>query len=222
MPTKIVAAILAAGSSSRFGSPKQLAKIGNKSLIDLALDALENAGLDRTVVVLGCNFKVINDHLNERKNSTGTSFNILQNPDWKQGISSSVHVATKFAIAESATHLLLLSCDQPFVDATLVQTLANFAKENSKPPGSNDLANTTQNSIVACKYESSAGIPAIFPAIHFGELMKITGDKGAKSVILRSAQPILVDFPNGAQDIDYPADLDGITLTDQTMCSESI
>jgi len=200
MSTKVVAAVLAAGSSSRFGSPKQLAKIRSKSLIDLALDALDSAEIEHICVVLGCNFEAINEHLNERKNSTGITFHTLTNANWKNGLSTSIHTATKFACAKDATHLLLLACDQPFVNSDLIKNLLECAKE------------TPKGEIVACKYENSAGIPAIFPASYFDALLEIEGDKGAKSVILKSTAPVLVDFPDGALDIDYPEDLNAQQL----------
>ncbi|MBS1953046.1 MAG: nucleotidyltransferase family protein [Cyanobacteria bacterium SZAS-4] len=196
MATKIVAAILAAGASSRFGSPKQLAKLGNKTLIDVTLDALDSAGLEHICVVLGCNFETINDHLRQRKGSSGTDFHILQNVEWSNGLSSSIQCAVKFAIAEDATHVLLLACDQPFVDSSLVQKLLDSA---------NALSHKTD--IIACKYENSAGIPAVFPAIFFDHLLKLEGDKGAKSIILTSSTPVLIDFPNGSRDIDFREDL---------------
>lgn len=199
MSSKVVAAILAAGSSSRFGSAKQLAKIGNKSLIDLAIDALEGAGLEHICVVLGANFESINAHLIKRKNSTGIKFHTLRNLDWNNGLSSSIQMATKFAIAENATHLMLLACDQPFVSSTLLQRLLMLVNEA-----------TDKVDIVACKYENSAGIPAIFPAIHFNDLLKLEGDKGAKSIILNSKAPVLVEFPLGSRDVDLVEDLDGI------------
>lgn len=199
MPTKIVAAILAAGASSRFGSPKQLAKIGNKTLVDLALDALSSARLEHTCVVLGCNFEVINDHLQKRQKSTEFDFHILQNLDWNSGLSTSIHTATKFAIAENATHLLLLACDQPFVSPALIQKLLMFANET-----------THKNDIIACNYENSAGIPAIFPNIYFDDLLELTGDKGAKPVILNSTSPVLIEFSDGSRDVDYPDELTSV------------
>lgn len=199
MATKIVAAILAAGSSSRFGSPKQLAQIGTKPLIDFAMDAVDGAGLDHICVVLGSNFDAINDHLLRRKDSSAIKFQTLQNSDWKNGLSSSIQTATKFAIEEDATHLLLLACDQPFVSSVLLQKLLKFANEA-----------THKVDIVACKYGNSVGIPAIFPATFFNELIGLKGDKGAKSVIQRYATPVLVEFPQGSRDVDFIADLNSI------------
>ncbi len=199
MSTKVVAAVLAAGSSSRFGSPKQLAKIGKKSLIDIPIDALEGAGLEHIGVVLGANFEAINEYLPKRNNSTGIKFHTLRNLDWNNGLSSSIQTATKFAIAEDATHLLLLACDQPFVSSALLQRLLMLVNEA-----------THKVDIVACKYENSAGIPAIFPAIYFDDLLKLEGDKGAKSIILKSKAPVLVEFPRGSRDVDLVEDLDGI------------
>ena len=50
---KVVAIVLAAGASRRFGSPKLLAALGGRPVLQHVLDAAADAGLGDVVVVLG-------------------------------------------------------------------------------------------------------------------------------------------------------------------------
>src|SRR4051794_41973631 len=50
---RVVAIVLAAGAATRFGSPKQLARLDERPLLQHPLDALAAAGLRDVVVVLG-------------------------------------------------------------------------------------------------------------------------------------------------------------------------
>jgi|688.fasta_scaffold270815_2 molybdenum cofactor cytidylyltransferase len=188
--TKVIGAVLAAGAASRFGRPKQLAKFGTRTLIDIAIDALDTAAVDEACIVLGCNFELIDSHLSKRSTDAG-ALQTLFNSDWQRGLSTSIRCATEFAIDRHATHLLLLTCDQPFVNAELVTTL---------------LKNLSLNSVVACKYGDTTGIPAVFPKNLFEELLQLEGDRGAKSVIQKHVAGF-VAFPDGVHDIDHPADL---------------
>ena len=49
---KTAAVILAAGASTRFGSPKQLARIGGRTLVEQVVATARAAGLDPIVAVL--------------------------------------------------------------------------------------------------------------------------------------------------------------------------
>ena len=49
----VAALVLAAGASSRFGSPKALAQFEGRPLLEHVLDAVREAGIDEIVVVLG-------------------------------------------------------------------------------------------------------------------------------------------------------------------------
>jgi len=187
---KIVGAILAAGGSTRFGSPKQLAKFGTKILLDLAHDALLGSQVDSACIVLGCEA----NHFSRLIEKKGTSITVIENSQWQDGMASSIRAATEFARTQEATHLLLLVCDQPFVTHDTVDHLLAMVESND-------------SSIVASRYGDTVGIPALFPASYFEQLTSLQGDKGAKSIIQKSENVVYFDFPEGNIDIDSPADL---------------
>ncbi|MBC7998359.1 MAG: nucleotidyltransferase family protein [Leptolyngbya sp.] len=186
-PRKVAGVILAAGSSSRFGSPKQLAQIGQSNLIQHAQKVLADASVDELSVILGCNSQLIKQYIDR-------IFTLIDNINWEEGLASSIRLATQFAREKKATHLMLMVCDQPFVTVQLLHSLLALSAMNS-------------NAIVACKYNNTAGIPAVFPASYFSALLDLKGDRGAKVIINQSKECLFYDFENGEIDIDQPNDL---------------
>ena len=83
------AVILAAGSSSRMGFPKQLAEVRDKPLLQAIIDKV-NINFDNSSVVLGSENEIISEKI-DFKNS-----NILINENWPEGITSSIRTALFF------------------------------------------------------------------------------------------------------------------------------
>ena len=112
MKTGII--LLAAGSSSRLGRPKQLVELGGKTLIQNAIEEAKKCQADSMVVVLGWNPDLIQTGF-ESKN-----VNVVFNKSWEEGMASSMQTGLKFLIENSQTdQVILMLCDQPFVDAVL-------------------------------------------------------------------------------------------------------
>src|SRR3954451_302285 len=82
---RIGVVLLAAGASSRMGTPKQLLKIGGVSLIRRAAEQALDSGCQPVVVVLGAKAELIAPELN------GLAITIAVNGEWKVGMSSSIH-----------------------------------------------------------------------------------------------------------------------------------
>jgi len=61
---------------------------------------------------------------------------------------------------------------------------------------------------VASAYAGVHGIPAIFPRSAFPDLLALSGDKGARALLVKPPRPlIVVPFEGGEVDIDEPGDL---------------
>lgn len=188
MKTGII--LLAAGSSSRLGRAKQLIGFQGKTLIQKAIDEANKSRADCLVVVLGANSELIQTGFD----SSSTPF--IVNPDWQQGMSSSMQAGLRFLMAkEVIDQVLLMLCDQPFVDASLLDQLIT-AKE------------TSGKGIVASAYTNTLGVPALFEECYFEELVQLTGSEGAKKVIFNhQAEVYALDFPLGAVDLDTEEDV---------------
>jgi molybdenum cofactor cytidylyltransferase len=59
---------------------------------------------------------------------------------------------------------------------------------------------------VACGYSGTRGIPSVFPAWCFPELLDLRGDRGARGLLSGAAVEV-VPFPEGDTDVDCPEDL---------------
>jgi molybdenum cofactor cytidylyltransferase len=188
MKTGII--LLAAGSSSRLGRAKQLIEFQGKTLIQKAIDEANKCQADSLVVVLGANSELIQSGFEP------SSAPFIINQDWQQGMSSSMQAGLRFLMEkEVIDHVVLMLCDQPFVDASLLDELITTKETSGK-------------GIVAAAYSSTLGVPALFDRRYFEELLQLTGSEGAKKVIFKhQAEVRALDFPLGAVDLDTEEDV---------------
>ena len=186
----IGAVILAAGESSRLGQPKQLVQFRGKSLVRRAADAATEAGCSSITIVLGSDSKKIEDEL------AGTGVAIVKNENWRAGIGTSIRAGVQNLLSQAPNleAIVLLVCDQPFVDARVIKGLIELRQKTNK-------------SIVASAYSGTLGVPALFNRSCFQELLALGDDTGAKSIIMRNRERVAeFPFPQGEIDIDTVAD----------------
>lgn len=188
---KIGIIILAAGESKRLGKPKQLLKFRGKTLLQRITEiALETE--NKTVIVLGANADKI---LGEAGDLT---VEIVINEDWRSGMSSSIKVGLEKLIETVAEleSVILLLCDQPFVNK---ETISQLIETQIK----------TQTQIVACKYENTIGVPALFMREMFDKLLNLTGDSGAKNLMVENSENLsTISAPEAGFDIDTTEDFE--------------
>lgn len=182
------AIILAAGASSRFGSPKQLVRFEGQSLLARVISRATELLGPAVSVVLGAHAAEI------AATVPPGSASILVNRDWQEGIASSIRTAV-LRLPGACDGVLMLLADQPLVAA---QTLERLATAWRRQP----------RHIIASRYGSVTGVPAIFPRRCFGDLVALRGDQGARILIHRYADYVIaLAHPDAAIDIDYPEDL---------------
>jgi molybdenum cofactor cytidylyltransferase len=182
--------ILAAGASTRMGTPKQLLTYRGRTLIEYIVEQAIASVCHPIIVVLGANAEHIQPKL--------TSFNILtiKNGSFAEGMSSSIRTGIEVLTAESPAlkAVVLMVCDQPFVSTQLInQLVENYRKNNYL--------------IVASEYNGVLGVPCLFDSALFSQLMALSGDAGARKLIKCFAQDTIgVPAPEVAFDLDTPAD----------------
>jgi molybdenum cofactor cytidylyltransferase len=94
---------------------------------------------------------------------------------------------------------VLLTCDQPFLNAAIVRELIAAQEETGKP-------------IVASSYANTLGVPALFHRSCFDALLALPDATGAKAFILsRPGEVASIPFGRGEIDIDTPDDLERLT-----------
>lgn len=189
MTKKVSILILAAGNSSRLGSPKQLIEFEGKTLIERITETALSIS-EEVLIVLGGNLELISPKLERFEHTIST----IINPDWQQGMGTSIRLGVE-KLAHKSDLILILLSDQPFISKVLLQNILH-THANS------------QNPIVACVYNNALGVPILFSKSVFSELLKLSGDKGAKSFLHLFEDKIsVIDFPEGITDIDTIEDV---------------
>ncbi|WP_161888069.1 nucleotidyltransferase family protein [Pontibacter russatus] len=182
--------ILAAGASARMGEPKQELLYKGETLLQHAVNAALATNCQPVIVVLGANTNLYMPE--EASKSVAT----VHNPDWQEGMSSSIRCGLS-ALLTAAPHtegVILMVCDQPFVKASLLNSLIHTKESSGK-------------GIVACQYKDTLGTPVLFSKDYFDELLYLRGKEGAKKLLFRHNEDVAdMPFALGAIDIDTPED----------------
>lgn len=189
---KIGVIILAAGSSSRLGRPKQLVEFKGKLLLQQVIEVADFFQFATKMVVLGAKSNEI------IKDIEPGNFRVVMNEEWEEGMSTSI----KSGLAESLKsekhleHILILVSDQPFVSKENIDSLIKVQLENKAPA-------------TFSKYSGELGVPAIFSKELFSELGKLEGDQGAKKLLINGEiEYQTVSFEAGNFDVDTKEDLE--------------
>lgn len=193
--TSVGAVILAAGASSRMGSPKQTLQYRGESLLRRAALAALGAGCRPVVVVTGANAEL------SRRELAGLDVREVLNPLWETGMASSVRAGVEALVVADADAdaAVILLCDQPHVTAEVISGLVAARRATGAP-------------VVASAYGGSFGVPALFGKTLFDELAQREGAAGAKQVIKRyAAEAHFLPFPGGEVDVDTPEDFSRLT-----------
>jgi molybdenum cofactor cytidylyltransferase len=190
-----VAIILAAGRSSRMGSPKQLLLYKGKTLLEHSIDEAKTSDVTSVLVVLGSEA----GHMMTEANIWDAE--IVDNENWASGMASSIIAGIKVVVSErpDADAVILMVCDQPYVDSALLNQIIAKQQESDQP-------------IVACEYEGALGVPALFHKFLFSQLLGLEGDAGAKKLINQNLNLVAtVPFPSGHIDVDTPEAYEKLT-----------
>lgn len=184
MKPRVGAVILAAGESRRLGQPKQLLPFRGKTLIQCAIDSALSSVCRPVVVVIGANAEQIRAQL------LG-DIRIVENPEWNEGMSSSIRRGIE-AIGPEVDAVILMLADQPLVASEILNRFAQKAGAG----------------LVAAEYNGSIGVPALFTRNYFDDLRALRGEKGAKSILMANeAHVARVPCPEAAMDIDTATDV---------------
>jgi len=182
------AIVLAAGASSRFGSAKQLVRIGDRPLLSLVAGRAAEVVGHALLVVLGARAAELSPLLKH------SSCSVVVNRDWREGLASSIRAGVA-RLPPSCAGVMLVLADQACVTAEDLRRLAGAWRRQPL-------------CVAAAGYGATVGAPAIFPRYLFGELSELKGDSGARVLLRRHSDRLLkVPMASAAFDLDTPDDL---------------
>lgn len=204
----IAGVVLAAGGASRFGSPKQLAELEGRPLLQHAIDAvLGVSAVDPVVVVLGASAERVREAVvlgRARRATEGEPAASLRAArpvvchDWAEGMAASLRCGVE-AVGDADWVIVTLG-DQPRVTSEVIAAVAEEAA--SAPAGV---------TAIRAMYDGVPGHPVALSREMLPGVAKLRGDVGARE-LLGSAS--VRTFEAGRLcdpvDVDTPEELEGL------------
>lgn len=180
--------LLAAGSSTRMGSAKQLMNFNGKPLLRHAGEVVCRSNCAPVIVVLGAREHDLRPALQ------GLPLEIVVNDSWSEGIGTSIRTGLRALENRPVCGVILALADQPFITA---EFLHGLAQQHTR----------TRKLIVASRYSGTVGVPAFLSRQLFPRLQALKPHEGCKNLLLGcSHEAVLIDCPEAAIDIDSPED----------------
>jgi len=178
--------VLAAGSSRRMGSPKQLLPIDGRPMLEIVVRHACESRLDEVIVVLGAaagDIRAAVDFGRAR---------VLVNPDHAVGMASSLRAGLA-ALGDGVDRAMVILGDQPDISSRLLNKLLDLQEETGLPAA-------------ALSFNGLLHPPVVLKRELWGDLYKLEGDVGCRAVI--RAKPELVAQLESEPDLKHPVDLD--------------
>lgn len=188
---RLAAIVLAAGLSSRMGSFKPLAKLGDHTLLECAVAAFTAVGVDDVLVVTGHRA----DEVAALARRCGAR--AVRNGDYERGMYSSVRTGVA-ALDAAADRFFLLPVDCPLVRPETVGRLARCARG-------------TRAEVVLPVSAGVAGHPPLVSTVLREEIVDSDPPDGLRALLAAHAGATIVcevDDPNVTTDADTPDALD--------------
>lgn len=183
--------LLAAGASSRFGSPKALALWQNGTLISHAIEVSKAVACHRVLAVIGADAALMRNHVQ--------GIHSTVNNHWEDGMGRSIATGIRsvMALGEPVGAVIILPVDQPLVSP---QHLTRLAETSFR---------TGQIILTANAFEK--GPPACLPFRYFPQALALNGQKGLKSILTETNHTILYN-PQAFLDADTPQALKHLAM----------
>lgn len=161
----LAALVLAAGGSRRLGRPKQLEPWGDSTLLGHVIDGVRALPVDEVWVVLGAGLQEVLGSVDL------ADCGIVENPEWEEGIASSLRVGldalTRLSRADA---VLVVLGDQPGVPVEVVERLIEARRRSRRPAA-------------VPKYRYAWGNPVLVDRSLWARLMSLEGDEGARRLL---------------------------------------
>ena len=158
----VSAVVLAAGASRRMGAPKQLLRLGGETILQRTLNNVRASDVGEIVLVLGHAAESVEKAISTER------IRIVRNPDYQQGMGTSLRAGLASVNADAGGALIILA-DQPFVRPETLNELITCHQE-SKPQ------------ILIPMYRGFRGNPVLLDRSVFEEVKGLNGDIGCRAI----------------------------------------
>lgn len=186
--------ILAAGNSSRLGSPKQLLHYQGKTLLEIISSEAIKTANKPIIVVLGAYAKEI------KLKHNCLDITYIVNEGWETGMSSSIvkGLSALLNLKKDIENVIIAVADQVFIKAEIFETLVE--KNISSKKG-----------IISSTYANTTGTPTLFNKKYFEQLLSLSGTTGAKKIVNENINDTAtIPFEMGYVDIDTMNDYNNL------------
>ena len=187
----VAAIVLAAGMSRRMGAPKQLLRVGDKTILERTLENVRASNASEIVLVLGHAADEI------QKRIATQDLKIVLNRDYEQGMGTSLRSGLTEVTADVKAAIIVLA-DQPWTSAGTLNRLIACHQER-KPQ------------IIIPTYRGFRGNPVLLDRSVFAEVQSLNGDVGCRAIFGDHTEGIVklaVDDPGILLDIDSRDDFE--------------
>lgn len=191
--------LLAAGSSRRLGTPKQLLELEGKPVLQHVVDALGDSQVEEIVVVLGHEAERIRASIELPSNCL-----TVVNENHAEGQSTSLRLGLE-TVDRSADAVVIVLGDQPRLQPEMVDTVVGAFRERGAP-------------FVRATFAGRQGHPLLAARSQWDALRNITGDKGAR-LLLRGSSVVVEEIEMDGTLLDLDTWDDYEILKDQQKTS---
>jgi molybdenum cofactor cytidylyltransferase len=192
--------ILAAGTSSRLGRPKQLVEVDGRILLSRTVAAALASKLERVVLVLGHEADRILACLKEILDNP--RIGVTVNYRYREGMSGSLRHGL-LQVCSAFPAIMVILGDHPLLDSGTIDLLL-------------DKFNDSEKDICVSTHSGRQGHPVIFSSRFYKDIMNIKGDVGARDIVRENPDCVLrveVENEDCFLDIDTEEDLASLHRT---------
>ncbi len=200
----VSAVLLAAGSSSRFGSPKLLAEVDGEPILRKVARAFSAAGFDDVLVVLPAGEgEGLQTSLGRVIEDLSATVRCVENPRWQDGMFTSVKTGLK-GLEGRTTHVAVSPADLPFLRKESLRTILAAA------------AALDERTLAVPTHAGRRGHPLLFAAALIPRILSWPDNRRLSDLFGEPDLSVLhlAGFDDGIlRDVDQPKDLSSSSPT---------
>ncbi|MDI6764544.1 MAG: molybdenum cofactor cytidylyltransferase [Thermodesulfobacteriota bacterium] len=168
----VSAILLGAGESKRMGRDKLFLPWGKETIFEHCLQSLLCSRVNEVVVVVNSRMKEMAERLKKKK------IKVIINPDYRKGMSGSIRYGMK-AIDSQSDGILIALGDQPFLKRRTIDALIGAFRRG-------------EGEIIVPSFRGRRGHPVIFHRKYEEELLRLRGDAGGKTIMMKHPEDVRI------------------------------